>query len=81
MISLDRGLVLRVTGSLNNQTGGLRPNGLRESGEYAPLDELSYGTDNDKKELYRTGREYVLGIKKRLDIINMQSRSIKKKVI
>lgn len=45
------------------------------------LDELSYGTDNDKKELYRTVREYVLGIKKRLDIINMQSRSIKKKAI
>ena len=45
------------------------------------LDELSYGTDNDKKELYRAGREYVLGIKKRLDIINMQSRSIKKKAI
>ena len=45
------------------------------------LDELSYGTDNDKIELYRTGWEYVLGIKKRLDIINMQSRSIKKKAI
>ena len=45
------------------------------------LDELSYGTDNDKKELYRAGREYVLGIKKRLDIMNMQNRSIKTKAI
>ena len=45
------------------------------------LDELSYGTDNDRNELYQKDREYVLGIKKRLDIINMQSRSIKKKAI
>ena len=45
------------------------------------LDELSYGTDNDRNELYQKDREYVLGIKKRLDIINMQSQSIKKKAI
>jgi len=41
MITLDRGLVLRATGSLNSQTGGLRPFGLRESVRYAPLSILA----------------------------------------
>ena len=44
------------------------------------LNELTYGSDNDRRELYHTGGEYVLGIKKRLDIINMQSRKLKKSI-
>lgn len=44
------------------------------------LNEITYGSDNDRRELYHTGREYVFGIKKRLDIINMQSRKLKKSI-
>ena len=44
------------------------------------LNEITYGTDNDRRELYHTDRGYVLGIKKRLDIINMQSRKLKKSI-
>ena len=57
LVPLDRGLVLRVTGSLNSQTGGLRPNGLRESGEYAPLSILAYSSH--KKSVKITDHTFI----------------------
>ena len=57
MIPLARGLVLRVTGPLNSQTGGLRPNGLRESGEHAPLSILAYS--GPKKPVKYTDHTFI----------------------
>ncbi len=45
------------------------------------VDTLLFGSEQEKRNFYETDREYVLGIKKRLDKIKMQSRSIKKKAI
>ena len=49
--------MLRVTGSLNRQIGGLRPNGLRESGEYAPLSILAYS--GHKKSVKITDHTFI----------------------
>ena len=45
------------------------------------LDELTCGTDKDKREIYKTGQDYVKRIKNRLDILDMQSRKPKRKAI
>ena len=47
----------------------------------AILDELTYGSDKEKKELYKNAQDYVRRIKNRLDIIDMQSRDPKRRAI